>query len=254
MVTYNVRNGFVDAPQRRSDVVALLARLKPDIVALQELNGYTEGALRRDAAGWGHEHVLVLKRTGYPTGLTSTRPFTRVKKLLRGMHHGAVVAETHGVVVVSTHLSPFDASKRLSEVDKLLAALPHNVPVLLAGDLNAIAPGDASRVTPWALDALRGDGPNNLVDGAADTRVVSRLLRAGFMDLGASDGRTQPTAPTPLARRPGESRAHVLRRQLRIDFIFASKRLAARCGQATSIRTRTTERLSDHYPVMVDCH
>jgi endonuclease/exonuclease/phosphatase (EEP) superfamily protein YafD len=75
VLTYNVFVGFKDDVQRHAQAVEWIAAQHPDVVALQELNGYTEEKLSEDARAWGHPHAkLCITKSGYHLGITSASP------------------------------------------------------------------------------------------------------------------------------------------------------------------------------------
>lgn len=84
VITYNIWNGFDwgKDDERRIALGSWLAAQNPDVVALQELCGYTDDKLQQDALQWGHQYSILLKTTGYPVGLASNRPIELVEKLL----------------------------------------------------------------------------------------------------------------------------------------------------------------------------
>ena len=94
------------------------------------------------------------------------------------------LAET-GVRVIGVHLSAGLSGRgerrRLPEIDRVLQvadAPPGAGRTLIAGDLNAVAPGDLSavaRLPAWIRLLLR-------VDGGIGTTVVARVLGEGYTD------------------------------------------------------------------------
>src|SRR6056297_2635134 len=77
VITHNVWYGFTKKGQPRHDQwLQWMAAQQPDVVALQELNGYTAEKLATDANSWGHSHSVLLKEEGFPTGITSRYPIT----------------------------------------------------------------------------------------------------------------------------------------------------------------------------------
>ena len=76
IISYNIWNGFdrakdIDRKKNMGDWVVLQ---NPDVVVLQELNGYTKEKLLQDAKKWGHNYAEIVKITGYPVGITSNKP------------------------------------------------------------------------------------------------------------------------------------------------------------------------------------
>ena len=107
VLSYNVWYGFTKKSERKTDWHNYVKSLKPDIVALQELNGYTPNKLAQDGKSWGHMHSVLLKEEGFPTGITSKFPIRNLKRVLDGYHHGMLSCETGGIQVYNIHLHPY---------------------------------------------------------------------------------------------------------------------------------------------------
>jgi exodeoxyribonuclease-3 len=89
VVTHNVWYGFTKKGEpRHAEWLRWMAAQAPDVVSLQELNGYTAERLASDAKAWGHSHSVLLKQDGFPTGITSRYPISDVRILRDGFHHG----------------------------------------------------------------------------------------------------------------------------------------------------------------------
>ncbi|MCR9243779.1 MAG: serine hydrolase [bacterium] len=247
VITHNVLVGFRDSEvgrflpgcQRQARLGAWLAAQRPDVVALQELNGFDEDRLRRTAQAWGHEHVAMLKEDGYPVGLTSSAPITVVKRHLQGLHHGMLHVHTHGMDFVVVHYPPMPGltrkvaeSARALACHRLAAGLGHETVVL--GDFNSIQTSDVARYSDEAKQ--RYEKWRYLqVDGRPAEFAIGPLLDRGFVDVVAA----ADTLPGAMALP-------------RIDFLLASPALAARCQTATWLATPDLLELSDHPPVVAD--
>ncbi|MFZ5916964.1 MAG: endonuclease/exonuclease/phosphatase family protein [Chloroflexota bacterium] len=140
---------------------------------------------------------------------------------------------TPPLTVYVTHLDHRHESARLAQVDSLLdMAARFDEPLhLILGDLNALAPSDASRL-PDALKSGR-----EVVWGG---QVIPRLLQAGYVDAfaaaGHGPGETWPT-DTPQAR---------------IDYGFLSPALAARLHRCQRWQLPPAEAASDHFAVLIE--
>ncbi len=162
-----------------------------DVVFLQELNEYTPEQLEKDAAQWGHQHSVLLKREGFPTGLTSRYPIEDVHRYIDGFHHGLLRAQIRGIYFYTIHLHPSDWKVRSEEIDRILAdirELPSNAPVVLAGDFNALNPHDSSYYVRNGLEEFFAHrdsvyNENNLRAGRLDYTVLSTMMENGFSDL-----------------------------------------------------------------------
>ncbi|MEV2241214.1 endonuclease/exonuclease/phosphatase family protein [Micromonospora sp. NPDC049891] len=248
VMTWNIRTGGRDrgGPDRRELVARVIARQRPDVLAVQELGdldvaGFATGVGLRPylARSWLGQPVALLVRPLWPVlaGTPVRRPF----------HHAArrVVLGTDAgpLTVLGTHLDPYSGTRRLIEAGWAAAALRRgrNGLALLAGDLNTLDPyaGHADRVgrlpPAYRRRHLRSDGRT------VETRAVARLLATGLVDLGAGAGPTVPTA------HGGAEFA-----EMRLDYLLATPTLATRLRHVGVIRDPDTEHASDHYPLLAE--
>lgn len=261
LLSHNVWYGFTKAPERKAAWLEWVAKQRPDIVALQELNGYTPGQLEQDAAAWGHAHSALLKEDGFPTGLSSRFPITAVTRILDGFHHGLLRCRTAGLTVYVIHFHPSDWSARIREARLLLA----DVAKLPAGEQeDVVFIGDFNGFSPKEKDHLELDGElarffsrldqrdhsNNLNEGQLDYGGIQAFHDAGYHDVIREhlklDAPYPGTFPTELRR------SEDMGRDRRLDYVFIPGGLAARAISASVIRDEITAQLSDHYPVVLD--
>lgn len=277
IISYNVLEGMQKPAGRRKAVADWLASQKPGVVAFLELNGYTEARLREEAQAWGHEHAVLLKEKGYPTGLTSRSPITDVQRVLGGFHHGAMRLKTGGVTYYVVHLSPFDSRVRMMEAAQILAgvkdggighaldgaqaALVAKQPVVVLGDFNSLSPDDreyhktsAVKEHTAATDATDPRRHNLGDDGELHFQVIQRFKDAGLEDVIRSkhgDAGALLSYPTPLVHAE-RSRQDLRKVQVRIDYILASQELAKTCTRAEVMSSEAFDTMSDHYPLIAD--
>ncbi|HBB74794.1 MAG TPA: hypothetical protein DC048_10145 [Planctomycetaceae bacterium] len=259
IITHNVWYGFTKRGEpRHAEWLRWMAAQAPDVVALQELNGYTPDRLAADARHWGHPHSILLKEDGFPTGVTSRYPITDVTILREGFHHGLLRCRIAGLWFYVVHFHPANFERRVAEAGLLegdVRQLPEENPrIVLAGDFNGFSPADRGfydadpRLVPFfrMLDG-RDRHARNLNDGRLDYGGIEAILGQGFVDLvAASRGPSEPfvgTFPTPLV---GDEDHGTDRR---LDFIFTSPNLAGSVQSVAILRDAATARLSDHYPV-----
>ena len=228
IVTWNVLRGFLDRTQVEP-AQQWLREQGPDIVALQEVNGFTAARLTEVAAAWGHAHAVMAKESGYPVALTSRSPIEVVERRLAGMHHGYLHARTAGLDVVVVHLNPSDWRFRRREV-AVLAPLVRKLveegrQVVVLGDFNSHHPLDCEHLDGQrALIERRASGENLIADRTFDYGVLSRFEAAGVTDAayrartieataaiwrGATDARLK------ASHRAAAARAHWRRRARR---------------------------------------
>ena len=262
VITHNVWYGFTKKPEPRYQQWRTWMQAQaPDVVCLQELNGYTTAKLATDAASWGHAHSALLKEDGFPTGITSRLPIHDLKRIRTGFHHGLLRCRIADLWIFVIHFHPSNYAHRIREAELLaeeIASLPPSPAgeaprIILAGDFNGFSPADRLHyASDVALEPFftRLDEKNpqarNLNDGHLDYGGIQGILDQGFIDLIAQQRGQGPfvgTFPTPLVA--GEDHGT----DRRLDYIFVSPNLRASVVEAAILRDATTEQLSDHIPV-----
>jgi endonuclease/exonuclease/phosphatase family metal-dependent hydrolase len=267
VMTYNILTGF-DWEQDSARGVKFIEWIngkKPDILALQEMNGFTEEKLARFARRWGHEYSALLKTTGYPVALTSNKPIIVKERLIEGMWHGMLHCDTHGIDFFVVHLSPADWQFRKKEAlaitEKIKETAEQTDKYIVLGDFNAHSPMDAefNRKFPYQLERYRkGDDSEgkykNLHYGEYDYSVLSVFLSLSLIDVCdrfvALYERT--TCPTPLNVPRWLTAGEMEKTKHRIDYILVSPELAKKCTGAWIFNGPENYYLSDHYPVMAE--
>ncbi len=157
IVTYNIRAGHgVDYSPSLSRQAQVLRELRPDIVALQEVDRATHRSGDIDpaaalAAATGL-HATFAPAIGFEGGdygiaILSRRPPASARIVPLPSPHDEnrvlLVADFGSFLFAVTHL-PLHEGDRLDAVDRILAELlPATKPVFLSGDWNA-TPGDAT--------------------------------------------------------------------------------------------------------------
>lgn len=238
-----------------------IANQKPDVVSLQELNGYTSEKLAADAATWGHTHSLLLKEDGFPVGLTSRWPIEEVARLRDGFHHGMIRGRIRGIYFYAIHFHPSNWERRIEEAALLaddIASLPESNPaVVLAGDFNGFSPADREyyEATPSLIPFFKGlDQRNrearNLREGAIDYGGIQAILDRGFVDLQSHFRKPGAaflgTFPSALVRKEDHGPDR------RLDYVFVSENLVARVRAFALLRDGETALFSDHFPLCAE--
>ncbi|MBN1479027.1 hypothetical protein EH223_15150 [candidate division KSB1 bacterium] len=257
LISYNVWYGFTRVPERKPDWLLWMQEQAPDFVALQELNGYDVDQLKEDARQWGHDHSVLLKEDGFPTGLTSRFPIQDVKIYRDGFHHGLLRATINRFYFYVIHLHPSNWQFRHQEISRILAdirSLPKNASIFLVGDFNTFSRHDSlfyahGRLEPFFQTRDAEYNEQNLKNGTLDYTVLDQLMNAGFIDLEFSqrgqDYQFTGSFPTKIEK-PGDHGS-----QRRLDYVFATANLAERIIRADIVADERTWRLSDHLPMLV---
>ena len=263
--SYNILDGFEQQQDtsRRERFIRWMRRENPDVVALNELVGFTEKDLQVLASETGHPYAAIVKEEGYPVGIMSKYPVTVVRKQVEGFWHGLLHVRTAGLNIIVTHLSPFEWKFRQKEAQAIVAYVESARldSCLIMGDMNAYSPFDADEVeTHGALkkNLQKWDKAHpeygNLREGRFDYSVLSRFLAAGFTDIIARyvpAGRRM-SYPTAWSYHLPWGAKQLTEYQEHLDFIFVSPSLVSCCTGAEVHNGTDTDSISDHYPVSVD--
>ncbi|MEV7623509.1 endonuclease/exonuclease/phosphatase family protein [Actinoplanes sp. NPDC089786] len=237
VMTWNILVGGQD---RLGAILDVVRRERPDVLALQELKGWSAKRVGEVAGELGMTAHLAPSVFGQPVAVLARTALTRTRSITWRLHHAAAVATVGDLTVVSTHLNPFSPERRRREATWLAACFFRTRrKVLIAGDLNSLDPG-TDHAEALAVIDQRYQRRHLTPAGTADTRAIRALLDAGFVDVGRGIGATVPTARY-REREFGE---------FRLDYLMASPPLARLTRYVSVRRDEVTDRASDHYPVV----
>lgn len=262
VICYNIYNGCA----KKAELATWLKGQDADVVAFQELCGFSDASLLALGKQYGHAYTEMGKIGGYPVGITSKTPITVVKRQSAGLHHGMIHVKIEGVDMLVTHFSPFDRHYRMREAKFILNYIKEAklTNYLLMGDLNANSPLDATWLSTKtklltsmrAYDKKHNNSPRreNLAQGDFDYTVISELLAADLTDAVARyvPEAERKTYPSLVWLKEGQSRAEYQHLQeQRIDYIFASMSLRKYLTGAfiDNADDSPTAYISDHLPV-----
>jgi exodeoxyribonuclease-3 len=265
VIAHNIWNGFDwgKDKERRDKYVNWVKLQNPDVMALQELCGYTQEKLLEDAKKWGHNYAEILKTDGYPVGITSKKPITVKERVLENMHHGFMHCETYGIDFFIIHFSPFSHKKRHEEAKTILDRLS-NLPsdqnkYMVLGDFNAVSPFDAHfyKDNIGIIESMKASEEKhahvrNLFYGGLEYGVLAKLLGYPLKDIvqeHTSNLEDRYSSPTEIFK-PEKNNQNIPERAKRIDYILTSPYLASKCIAAKVLNKEPTYYLSDHYPVL----
>ena len=264
VMTYNIWNGFEWGKDslRREQCIQWIKKQQPDVLALQEMCGYDEAKLRKDALKWGHKYVQLLKEDGYPTALTSNQPIILKEKKTDSLWHGLLHCETYGIDFYVVHLSPADVAFRHREAKLITKRIKNgtNDKYVVLGDFNSHSPIDA-QVLEKNLSlkekyraSKNKNNYSNLRNGEFDYSVISEFFACPTKDVALTKvdvlktGHTFPTSA--LIGKYSNTKQSILQNRQRIDYILASPVLANSCSTVEIFNQGETHGLSDHYPMM----
>jgi endonuclease/exonuclease/phosphatase family metal-dependent hydrolase len=241
LLTYNVLEGAL--PRRLPAVLGVIAGADADVVAIQEARHWRHNrreVFRRVSRRLGMRGVLARANSGFDIALFSRLP------ILAHTNHGLDTIFLHTtlsvdlrapsgqtVTVFVTHLRA-DFLSRRREMRLLLEWMrPHRTAhCAMCGDLNSVTAGDpVDHRRIWRDSELR-QGPRG---------VIAAIERAGWEDCFRRRNR----------RAPGFTLG-ARRRVARVDYIFASRTLAARLRACRVLRHPELLAASDHSPIWAE--
>lgn len=264
IITYNIWNGFDwgKDEERHARFLNWVKTQDPDVLALQELCGYTDEKLREDAKTWGHPYAILLKTKGYPVGLTSKKPIELKERMLQDLWHGMLHVKTYDIDFFVVHLSPADCEFRMREavlISERIRTISKTKFVVL-GDFNAMSPMDADLnleksklLERYRAGDAKNEKYNNLRDGEFDYSVMATFLALPAIDPAHArvKGKERYSFPAPvLVGKYYDDDDHIKRSRQRIDYILLSPNLAQKCEDVRIFHDEVVGGLSDHYPVM----
>ena len=241
IATYNIRKG---GRRRRTYLAEVVSALDPDVTVLQEATDPRVVRYVADAAG----ARVVIHAPGRSVAMLSRVPTgeARWHRMARARNFVEVELPDAGIRVLGVHLSAGLSGRgerrRIPEIDRVLQvadAPPGAGRTLIAGDLNAVAPGDltaVARLPTWIRLLLR-------VDGGIGTAVVGRILGDGYTD---AYRRLNPdvVGPTMPAAAPS----------VRLDYLMLGRDLApslVACWHG-ELEPSLLWAASDHLPLVAD--
>lgn len=261
LISYNVYWGMrQDSTENKSRFAEWIKEQNPDILALQEMNGFTQKKLQEFAESYGHSYAILVKEpeadgsVSFPVAITSKYPIINVHRLVDNMVHGLIIAEIEGHQYMVTHFHPFSAVKRGNEMELMLSTMKSKSPQskwLVMGDLNSVSPLDKEEYDNGLLvnhireDMKKKPHNQNLINNELDYSVQKKVLDAGYIDaLKFFHPRFEASAPTKLFYDQSKF-------PLRYDYLYVSGNMKNDMVKCEIIKDTFTDTYSDHYPVML---
>jgi exodeoxyribonuclease-3 len=237
---------------RSEKVIAWLNQHQPDVLCMQELKTEEKDFPALEFKAAGYDVVAAFQKTYNGVAIASKKPLTDVRF---GLEDGVddpqarlVAATVDGVRVYSVYIpngqevgsEPY--AYKLAWLDRLrvhLATQKLDGPVCVCGDFNVAADErDVYDPTGWA---------NQTLFHATSRDALARLSALGFADTFRKHHAEGGVYSWWDYRMLGFQK----NRGLRIDYIFATETLAARCTDAWIDRdARKGKGTSDHAPVL----
>ena len=241
IVNWNVLYGFNHKKSVKQGA-NWIKKQAADVVALQELNGHNQVGFKEVAAEWGHDHAAILKKGGFPVGLTSSQPIEVIERRVKDFHHGYLHCKTHGIHFFVVHFWPGKYWEADWILDKTAPLIERGEKVIILGDFNGNSRKDEDFLIANATLRKR------------DYTFVDKVEAKGFVDIvHKHDPEAKISQPSPITiPRWTKDLKELKLKRYRIDFVFADKSFAEQSYSGTISLAREIETISDHYPVIVE--
>ena len=241
VVNWNVLYGFNHEKSVKQGA-NWIKKQAADVVALQELNGHNQARLEKVAAEWGHDHAAILKKGGFPVGLTSSQPIEVIERRVKGFHHGYLHCKTHGIHFFVVHFWPGKYQEADWILDKAVPLIEKGEKVIILGDFNGNSRKDEDFLIANATLRKR------------DYTFVDKVEAKGFVDIvHKHDPKAKISQPSPITiPRWTKDLEELKLKRYRIDFVFADRTFAKNSHSGTISLAKEIETISDHYPVIVE--
>lgn len=253
VMTYNVLYGFKgnDNTSREIAAIEFIKNQQADVIAFQELNGFTEKSLLELAKQWNHEYAVILKEDGFPVGITSKRPIKLISKMKGGFWHGMLHVSTYGIDFLIVHLSPSDLEVRRQEANLIKSYMKT---AISEEKSNYVVLGDFNALSPFDNYLYKNNKYWKKYEEDFDYSVISSFLAYPLKDVIESfeeDVEQRYTFPSPAVA-PYSTAEEIVYKRQRIDYILVSPELAKTCTNASVINEGIVDEISDHYPVIAE--
>jgi len=260
IISYNVLVGMEsDSTSNKKLFANWIDEQKPDIIAFQEMNEFTQKSFEEFARQYGHPYAVLLKEEGYPVALSSRYPIVNVSKVLDNMHHGFIQARVKDINIIVLHLSPHKYKKRNEEIKVILETIrsyPPDQKWMIMGDFNSVSPLDSKHYSNGILaKSMESNDRNydyidNLIDGKTlDFGVHQKILDSGMIDALYQFHPGSYISTCDTKRYTQNSKEDYTSR---IDFIYVSGNVKNDLLDCKVIKDNFTDYYSDHYPVVVE--
>ena len=241
IVNWNVLYGFNHKKSVKQGA-NWIKKQAADVVALQELNGHNQVGFKVLASEWGHDHAAILKKGGFPVGLTSNQPIEVIERRVKDFHHGYLHCKTHGIHFFVVHFWPGKYWEADWILDKTAPLIERGEKVIILGDFNGNSRKDEDFLIANATLRKR------------DYTFVDKVEAKGFVDIvHKHDPEAKISQPSSITiPRWTKDLKELKLKRYRIDFVFADKSFAEQSHSGTISLAREIETISDHYPVIVE--
>ncbi len=228
----------------------IVEQAKPDLLTLNEVQPEEMELLQK--RGY---HTLFAETTKerkrYGNGIAWKKQFTprSMRTIVQDLKTPLLIWETELFSVYVTHLAAKEGEDvRFQEIQKILQYRQPTQDFFLAGDLNTLSPHDGYDLQELARGMYKH--AHTKFGIPVSMKVIPYLEEQGLVDVLLKAHAAFPTAPTSEGTPEHEKTQHF--QPLRLDYIFATPRLAKAVTKGYVVHSALTEKCSDHYPIIAE--
>ena len=264
IITYNTLYGFNHGKSNKIGY-QWIKEQAPDVIALQEMKKFSQEKLAKAAKTWGHDYVHYYQRKpGQPLAVTSKYPITEIKPLTaKGIKRASLLFKVENIYFINLHLTSQTVADRAKESKQLSGVIKNLIAdgkqLVVLGDFNALSPLDKPYLdTMSTMLKVYQDHPKkikNLTNNQFDYTVIQRFLDTGLVDSCYQKLKGSPVLngsfPTTVLEKIATEQDHKDALH-RLDYVLMTPELAAKVTSANIPREGVVNKISDHYPVIVE--
>jgi len=249
-------NIFEGCPEKErfKKIISFVNKQKPDILGLSELNYWDDNKftkLKEFQNKTKFKEVIFCKASSdYNLALLSNIDFKELNVINKGFKTGMIKAKftfnKTNLSVILTHLHSINEDLRLKEIKIIESNIKQKENTIIMGDLNSLSPLDNYNGNKLIKDMqkLKSD---KFGLGKLRRDAINKIMNMGFVDSVRRFSKSfEYSVPTTY----NKDEAHFTK--LRLDYIFITKSLTDKLINAKIIRTKETNQLSDHFPVIAE--
>lgn len=249
ILLYNIADGCLDINNFEL-LVSYVRSESADIVVLLELNGWADDnnkILNTFVEKTAYPYFSFLKTNkDFNFAVFSKHKIESESSFLENFHHGLLKVSISSLNFLITHLNPYESSKRLIEIKKIIEQVDSSYPTIICGDLNSLSPHDS-----YDEENLLSMAKKKKIIKFGSTKIeydsITILENSGFTDAYLLKNKTfKHTVPT-LANKDSFHFSN-----LRLDYFFVNDLLKDAVKKIQIRQNSKTNVISDHYPVVLE--
>jgi len=247
-MSYNI----LDGGEGRLDlIISAIKSESPDVLVINEANSFSANGnktlkLFSEKTGLPYYNIAPTE-WGYDIAILSRLPFNKSEVLMPNKRAAFAVeidSPFGPLSVIGLHLSPDSEINRLFEIKEIIDYQKKYENRIIMGDMNALSRQDD--YSPKIIGGFNAKQTEKFTDkGKPLFDVVDTILKSEYLDAAVQlKGNKETTVPTPSNR-------DIAHADLRLDYIFISESLASHIVDYKVVKNETTDKASDHYPIIV---